>query len=61
MLYADRTSVRAVEAKNGGERAVTPIAEFTELSDFGLNRTGEDVFFLGTIGQKSGLWEMKLR
>lgn len=61
IVYADQKNVSAVEARNGGERTVTPVAELSELSDFALNRTGDAAYFVGAIGQKSGIWEMKLR
>jgi hypothetical protein len=60
-LFAVGGAVSAIEIEDRSGRAETPLATFTEIMDFAVTRAGDAAHFVGTIGQRSGVWMLKLR
>ncbi len=61
ILLADARRLTAIQTGRAPDRTTIPLAAFTNLADFSVNKTGDAVRFAGTIGRQTGLWSLKLK
>ena len=61
ILYSDDKSVYAIEGTDLVSLNIIQISKFSSLYNYGLNTSGTQAWFLGSIGNQKGIWTMEVR
>lgn len=61
IIYSNGRDALMTEASNDSRKNVTTIASFDELDGIALDAKGLRAWFTGRIGDREGLWTLKLR